>query len=669
MNKVLYPRLAINNIKKNYQTYVPFILTSICMVMMFYIVGSIANNPDILLLRGGEMLAQLLSFGIVIIGIFAIIFLLYTNGFLVKRRKKEFGLYSILGMEKKHISKILLYETLIVYLLSLIVGLILGMLFDKLVFMLVVNMLGGIVPIGFQVSRISMFNATALFSFIFLLILIISVYSVYRNQTIELLKGGKVGEKEPKAKWMLTIIGLGCLAYGYYIAITVTNVMEAIMLFFVAVLLVIVGTYILFTTGSIALLKIAKKNRNLYYKPKNFISISSMFYRMKQNAWGLASVCILSTMVLVMLSTTASLYAGVEDSISKRYIRDIGVYLDTDTADANYLEKFESEFHGYLESKGVESTNHYSYTYLQLVGFLTGNELNSDMKSIDDYTSVMDKLVIVNLITMEQYTKLTGDNANINENEVLICSVGSKIQLENIKLFDNEYKVVQKALEFESNGLDSAIVYPKLYIIVKDGVVLESIFSKQAEINTSDYQTTIQLFYGFDMSNYENDDAIFEVIDDFIHDEIGYERAFMFESKATEADFAYGMYGGLFFLGISLGLVFIVATTLIIYYKQITEGYEDRERFEIMQKVGMSLEEVKKSISSQVLQVFFLPLMVAIIHLMFAFNIISQFMVVLSFNNMSLFIYSTIITIIIFTVFYVLVYSLTAKVYYKIVSR
>ena len=669
MNKVLYPRLAINNIKKNYQTYVPFILTSICMVMMFYIVGSIANNPDILLLRGGEMLAQLLSFGIVIIGIFAIIFLLYTNGFLVKHRKKEFGLYSILGMEKKHISKILLYETLIVYLLSLIVGLILGMLFDKLVFMLVVNMLGGIVPIGFRVSRISMFNATALFSFIFLLILIISVYSVYRNQTIELLKGGKVGEKEPKAKWMLTIIGLGCLAYGYYIAITVTNVMEAIMLFFVAVLLVIVGTYILFTTGSIALLKIAKKNRNLYYKPKNFISISSMFYRMKQNAWGLASVCILSTMVLVMLSTTASLYAGVEDSISKRYIRDIGVYLDTDTADANYLEKFESEFHGYLESKGVESTNHYSYTYLQLVGFLTGNELNSDMKSIDDYTSVMDKLVIVNLITMEQYTKLTGDNANINENEVLMCSVGSKIQLENIKLFDNEYKVVQKALEFESNGLDSAIVYPKLYIIVKDGVVLESIFSKQAEINTSDYQTTIQLFYGFDMPNYENDDAIFEVIDDFIHDEIGYERAFMFESKATEADFAYGMYGGLFFLGISLGLVFIVATTLIIYYKQITEGYEDRERFEIMQKVGMSLEEVKKSISSQVLQVFFLPLMVAIIHLMFAFNIISQFMVVLSFNNMSLFIYSTIITIIIFTVFYVLVYSLTAKVYYKIVSR
>jgi len=669
MNKALYPRLAINNIKKNYQTYVPFILTSICMVMMFYIVDSIASNPDILLLRGGEMLAQLLDMGIVIIGIFAIIFLLYTNGFLVKRRKKEFGLYSILGMEKKHISKILLYETLIVYLLSLVVGLLLGVLFDKLVFMLVVNMLGGIVPIGFQVSRISMFNATTLFSFIFLLILIRSVYSVYRNQTIELLKGGKVGEKEPNAKWILTIIGLGCLAYGYYIATTVTNPLAATTLFFVAVLLVIVGTYVLFTTGSIALLKIAKKNRNLYYKPKNFISISSMFYRMKQNAWGLASICILSTMVLVMLSTTASLYAGVEDSISKRYIRDIGVYLDTDTADVSYLEEFESEFQAYLKNKGIETTNHYSYTFLQFTGFLTGNELDTNITSFDDFSSVMDKFVIANFMTMEQYTKLTGDSVSINDNEVLMYTLGGKIQLNNIMLFGNEYKVVQKAQTFESNGLDSAIVYPKLYIVVKDATVFGDIFSKQVEINQSAYPTTIQLFYGFDMPNYENDDVIFEVIDDFIHDDLGYERAFLFESKATEADFAYGMYGGLFFLGISLGLVFIVGTTLIIYYKQITEGYEDRERFEIMQKVGMSLEEVKKSINSQVLQVFFLPLVVAIIHLAFAFNIISLFMGVLSFNNMSLFIYSTIITITVFTVFYVLVYSLTAKVYYKIVSR
>jgi len=672
MNKVFYPKLALNNIRKNYQTQIPFMITCVSVIMMFYIIYSLSINEGLAgLEKGSGTTIALLGYGNKIIGIFAIIFLLYTNGFLIKRRKKEFGLYAILGMEKKHIARILVYETLIIFVTSLVLGLVLGVVFDKVMFMFLLNILGVAIPLGFYISFESMLVSSVLFGVIFLVLLLRSISQVYINQPIELLKGGSVGEKEPKIKWVLAILGAVCLAIGYYIALTTTNPLSAVMMFFVAVVLVIVGTYLLFTAGSIAFLKMQRKRRNHYYKANNFISISSMLYRMKQNALGLASICILSTMVLIMLSTTTSLLIGLEDTLKLRSPYDVEFEFYASETDTSVFELMKNDVTKVLEENNIATKDVVEYDFLKFLGATNGTKLIVDESTLEGLAT-MDNIYLVVLIPVTDYNRLANEEVNLAANEVLIDVQGAGYKQNTISIFDTEYKIAGMAKDFAKSGNDSAMIFPKMYLIVKDENVMFDIFDKRNMTNNMALMD-ISHYYAFNLVDTSREPEMVDIIRStaFYRGQVDYAHSgYSYSTKYATRNDVYDMYGGLFFLGFFLAIIFIIGTTLIIYYKQITEGYEDKERFEILQQVGMSHEEVRKSISSQVLQVFFLPLVVAIIHLLAAYKIVSSFMALLSFNNNNaVLVWSTVLTISLFAIFYIAVYVITAQVYYKIIKR
>ena len=672
MNRILYPKLALTNIRKNYQTYVPFILTSICMVMLNYIIGSLASNPSNNLIRGARSANAFLRLGVIVIVIFAVIFLLYTSGFLIKRRKKEFGLFAILGMEKKHIARVLFYETVIVYVLSMVVGLLLGITFDKLMFMFLLNLVSEKVPLGFHFSLDSLTNSLLLFSFIFVVILVWSISQVYISQPILLFKDSSVGEKEPKTRWIATIIGVGCIGFAYYIAQTFQNPLQAFTDFFIAVVLVIIGTYLLFMSGSITLLKALKKNKKFFYKPNNFISISSMLYRMKQNAAGLASICILSTMVLVMLSTTTALYVGAEETISMQSTRDISTLIYLDEKDFSSIEVIKGEISKVLQKNDAEISTEYGYTYLDLPGVLVNGEfvLDIEVESNED-------LYTFSFIALSDYKLMTNSTVELEKNEVLIGSKGEESISGSIRVNNKEYKIIGNAEKFETDSDSFMTISPTIYVIVSDLDVILEIFDYQKSKYPEDDYFKIAHYYSFDLANEIDSKKIEDIVAAFS------EEIYTFDDDTGTISAGFGTlpnidetranmrgtYGGLLFLGLFLGTVFIMGTTLIIYYKQVTEGHEDMGRYEIMQKVGMGKNEVRKTINAQVLQVFFLPLIVAIIHMLMGYRIIRKFMELVFFDTPTAFVMSTAGTITIFTIFYILIYLLTARVYYKIVSH
>jgi hypothetical protein len=509
MNRFFYTKLAVNNLVKNAQTYIPYLLTSIGTIMTFYNMRFLVAAKDIGNLSDSASLRSVLALGAGVIAVFSVIFLFYTNSFLIKRRKKEFGLFNILGMEKKHIARIMFWETLLVAVISLCVGLAAGILFSKLMILLLFKIISFRVTFGFEIPISAVIYTTVLFGGIFILNLIYNISQVVRSKPIELLQGGNVGEKEPKTNWLLASIGAVSLGIAYYIALTTESPLAALQLFFVAVVLAMIGTHCLFTAGSIALLKMLRKNKSYYYQSKHFIPVSGMIYRMKQNATGLANICILSTAVIIMLSTTVSMYVGMEDVLRTRYPRNIIVSASNVSGELSY---------------------HYAF-------------------DVDDERDAQISLV----------------------------------------------STLQKAVH---------------------------------QLNVDGYV----------------------------------------EGAESSRESFYSLYGGLFFIGIFLGLLFIMATVLIIYYKQIAEGYDDRERFEIMQKVGMSRAEVKQAIQSQVLTVFFLPLVTAVIHIAFAFKVITKLLEVLNLTNVQLYAGCTVVTILVFAVFYIIVYAVTARTYYNIVS-
>ena len=362
MNRFFYFKLAVTNIKKNAKTYVPYIITSILTICMFYIICSLSNNPDLTKATGTGTMSEVLFLGTIVCGIFAVIFLFYTNSFLMKRRKKEFGLYNILGMEKKHISRVVLCETLIISVISLVFGILVGILFDKLMLLVLLSMFSVKIPLGFYISSASLNSTFILFAGIFLLIFLNSIRQIHLAKPIELLHGSSVGEKEPKAKWFLTLIGILLLGLGYYISLTTTNPLGAFGLFFVAVICVIIGTYLLFITGSITILKMLKKNKRFYYKASHFISISGMIYRMRQNAAGLANICILSTMVLVTVSSTISLWGSIADLVNTRYPREIVLTLNNNNSQIS--KQLLEDTYQYIDTQNLHVKNSLEYTYL-----------------------------------------------------------------------------------------------------------------------------------------------------------------------------------------------------------------------------------------------------------------------------------------------------------------
>ncbi|MBU5455083.1 FtsX-like permease family protein [Caproiciproducens sp. MSJ-32] len=658
MSKIFYAKLALINIKKNGKTYFPYMVAAISTIMMFYTMHFISINDGLNNMSGGDSLKIILGLGNYVIGLFSIIFLFYTNSFLIKRRKNEIGLYNILGMEKRHIARVMIWETFFVGISTIVIGLLSGILISKLMFLVLLKILTFEVPLGFFISKESIAITVILFGAIFILTLLNNLGQIHLSKPVELLRGGQVGEKEPKTKWIMTIIGVISLSAGYYIALTTESPLAAIYLFFVAVILVIIGTYSLFTAASIALLKILRKNKKFYYKTNNFINVSGMIYRMKQNAVGLSNICILSTCVLVMLSTTVSLYIGMEDVLRNRYPRDIAVRVDNVSDEME--EKLDNIIIKEAEKHNISIKDIIKYRSIEVPMFQKNNSFSLANRDIGNYSDIS----LLNIMPLESYNSQENKSINLEDNEVLLYAFRGEIKEDTVNILGNEFKVKEQLKDFNSEGILSAIAAKSYYIVVKDVETIEKLLFN-VDIYGEKFEN-LSYFYAFNTEgDAENQINLINVLSNMISEASlsGYAEG-LEESRGA----FFSLYGGLFFLGLFLGFLFIMATVLIMYYKQVSEGYDDKQRFEIMQKVGLSKEEVKKSIKSQVLMVFFLPLLMAIIHIAFAFKVITKLLSVLNLTNVTLFALCTVGTILVFAVFYGIVYSLTARVYYKLVS-
>ena len=642
MNNFIYEKLAVTNLKNNRKTYVPYIFTGVLTVMMFYIIDALSRGKGIT----QDTLKICLQYATGVIVVFAVIFLFYTNSFLIKRRKKEIGVYNILGMGKRHIARMMAVETILTAGISILGGLVFGIIFGKLMYLLLLKILRNSVDMQFSVNGTAIVQTVILFAGIFLLTYLYNILQIQLVNPVELLHGGNQGEKEPKSRWLLVIIGVAALGNGYWIALTTEAPLEALLKFFVAVVCVIIGTYALFIAGSIVVLKILRKNKAYYYNPKHFTSVSGMIYRMKQNGAGLANICVLSTMVLVMVSTTVSLYAGMEDILDSRFPRDVSIVCNE--ADTNKEETLQRLIKEQCEKAGVKITDRVRYRYGSMNAVLKGNNLEKVEQYYPD-----NHFYYVEMITQEEYNRIEKKNVSLKEQEILTYTTNGKCGKKQINIAGQNYQVKKELSEMTSQPKSTAEMYKTLYIVFANAEQIERIES----------------FSYADKFNLKGDDGKQKEALEQIQNEF-YEKFpdGTMESRMLSRSSFYELYGGLFFIGIYLGSMFIMATVLIIYYKQISEGYDDRERYQIMQKVGMSKKEVKRSIRSQVLSVFFLPLVVAVIHVAVAFKVMTKILGVLNLTNVSLFAVCTIITIAVFAVFYIIVYSITAKEYYRIVN-
>ena len=642
MNNFIYEKLAVTNLKNNRKTYVPYIFTGVLTVMMFYIIDALSKGKGIT----QNTLKICLQYATGVLIVFAVIFLFYTNSFLIKRRKKEIGVYNILGMGKRHIARMMAVETILTAGISILGGLVFGIIFGKLMYLLLLKILHNSVDMQFSVNGTAIVQTVILFAGIFLLTYLYNILQIQLVNPVELLHGGNQGEKEPKSRWLLVIIGVAALGNGYWIALTTEAPLEALLKFFVAVVCVIIGTYALFIAGSIVVLKMLRKSKAYYYNPKHFISVSGMIYRMKQNGAGLANICVLSTMVLVMVSTTVSLYAGMEDILDSRFPREVSIVCNQ--ADADHEEIIDHLLKEQSEKTGVKITDRVRCRYGSMNAVLKGDKLEKvDQYYPDNY------FYYVEMMTQDEYNRIEKRNVSLKKQEILTYTTNGKCGKKQINIAGQNYQVKKELSEMTSQPKRTAEMYKTLYIVFANAEQIERIES----------------FSYADKFNLKGDDGKQKEALEQIQNEF-YEKIpdGMMESRMLSRSSFYELYGGLFFIGIYLGSMFIMATVLIIYYKQISEGYDDRERYQIMQKVGMSKKEVKRSIRSQVLSVFFLPLVVAVIHVAAAFKVMTKILGVLNLTNVSLFAVCTIITIAVFAVFYIIVYSITAKEYYRIVN-
>lgn len=641
-------------------------LTCIGTIAMYYIMVFIASNEGLNDMPGSAALRSILFLGTVVIAIFAFIFLFYTNNFLLKQRKKEFGLYNILGMDKQNLAVMIAFETLITSLISLVIGILIGILFSKIIYMVLLKALGFTVPIIYSITIDGIRNCILLFGCIFSLMLLRNIFNISSYNPIELIKGSNVGEKEPKAKWISAIIGFLCLGVAYYIAVTTENPLSAIFLFFIAVVLVIIGTYLLFETGSIVILKVLRKNKSYYYKPNNFLSISNMIYRMKQNAKGLANICILSTMVIVMVAGTVSLYFGIDDCVDNFIAYDMEFkvsYIDENNQEAMQNTIYEeAEKHNIEIDKLHITPDFVSYLYLQ----------TTDNHFVSDRISNNCKEVVLRFFTEDSFNQKYSKNLVLTSPDNVAIFTNDSYDSAVFEINNTFYNIQELGTDLHVSGLDSSYLYPSYYVIFKDLNTLSNFFTE--------YTKGKEEYYGFnDMmefrisinvkGNNETQLKFYDIAYARIRDYSDDVYLIYGDSRASTYQELLVFYGGFLFLGIFLGTLFIMAMALIMYYKQIVEGYDDKKRFEIMRKVGLSDEETKHVINSQIIKIFFLPLVVAIIHYAFAFKLITRLLQLLNLTNVKLFFTCSVITIIIFALMYLIVYLLTAKVYYKIISE
>jgi len=684
MKAGFYSKIALNNIKKNYRFYVPHILTGAGLLGCFYIMMTLALDKRLAGVRGGNYIPTFMGMGLAVMTILSAILILYTNSFLMKQRKREFGLYNILGMEKRHVARVIFHEMLISSSISIALGLLVGMLFYKLSSLLICRLLSVDIIIGFYfVTPMTLIPSALFFALLYVLTYAINRISIARMKPVELLASNRVGEREPKIKWLLLITGILTLGAGYYIAVTTESPLEAIYLFFVAVILVIIGTYSLFVAGSIFVLKLLKKNEGYYYNKKHMTAVSGLIYRMKQNAVGLASIAILATGVLVMISTTVSLYTGMQQTLDSNYPQHL--YLSAgyegkegrfteipQTTLADIVKKAAAE--NRVEISSIETQRYLEVAYIYENGAL----VLRDSRVVTDID--LASLTSITYLTQEQYEYLTGKKLNLDADDIAVCSITANIGNSDIisdflTIGERTYHVAETLAIFpiQNRMANTVNCYG---VVVSSDDALDAIYNEQKSvygINASEYTNRLAVTYSDRQKAIEAGDAMRSIIKADISS-IAAEQAgekhswsMSFDAIWEVREAIYGMYGTLLFLGILLGLVCMFATVLIIYYKQISEGYEDRSRYQIMMKIGMSGDEVKKSIGSQILMVFFLPLIVAGVHAAFAFPILDKLLHILLLSSTWLFIGCSIAVYVVFALVYILIYTLTARTYYKIV--
>lgn len=649
MHSILYPKLALTNLAKNKSTYFPYMLTSIVCIMTSYSVAFISTNNGLASMPGGAVTLSLFFLATLVIDLFCILLMFYTNSFLIKRRKKELGLYCVLGMEKRHVALVLFFETLFTAIACLILGLLFGILFARLMFLVLLYILRFETPFAFSVSLPALAITVVLFLCIYGATLVYNLRSVRLAKPVELLSSEKSGEKEPKTSWVFTCVGLITLGCGYFIALYFQNPVQALMMFFLAVVLVIIGTYCLFTSGSIALLKTLRRNKHFYYKPNNFISVSGMIYRMKQNASGLASICILSTMVLVTVSSTLCLYMGRTDMLNSMFPRDITVsFMENENDERPAL--VEEAFNQALAASGLEAENRSHCSSLSIsVACVDGVYATSDMIQGFNFS----------LVGQSDYNEIAeAEPVSLAADEAVFYPVGGFHPGETINLGGNVLRIVKVLERNVFAGVGNYDGAQGGVVVVQDEMMRPLFTAMGVKESTRLYYST-----GFDLR-----DATAQQEKDLALDISARVDNVLVNSRAKIAWEWDSTYGCFLFLGIFFGSLFLMATVLIIYYKQISEGFEDHERFIIMQKVGMSRKEVRRAISKQILTVFFLPLGAAAMHMAFAFPLIRRVLMVFSLNNVGLFFACTGATFLIFAVVYILVYRATARVYYRLAN-
>ena len=658
---LFYSKFALNNLVKNKRFILPYIFSAIFTIASFYILTSLSLGKNLdKLPQGISATKQVLGFGVIVIAIFSAIFLFYTYSFLIKRRVREFGLYSVLGMTKKQIARILILETIFIAVITLVFGLAFGLLFDKLMLLVLLKLFTAGVSFGFVITPIAVFLTILLFGGIFFLLLIYTVIKISRLKIVALLKEENNGEREPKARFILAILGLGLTGYGYYLAQTIQNPIKAITMFFVAVLAVIFGTYLIFMAVSITVLKLMKNNKTFYYKPKNFISVSGLLYRMKRNAVGLANICILSTMVLVTMGTTSALYAGSEEAYNTRFPRDIIIngYRSTE----GKLTEIEKNVKKATQDAGVEAKDLVSYNMLNVVGRLNGTEINYE----SEFTGSFDKLKSIVVLELKDYNKVSKEQKTLNTGETLLfIDKKGKYEANEITVQGVNLKIKEKLTDFPGAlGTAAANVIDTYYVVVKDNADVKKIESAlKKKLNMSDEEGEVYNYVGFNISD-KTKEA--KVIENF--KQLEKESNTNIEGKAENETNFKGFYASFLFIGVFISMIFVVSQVVIMYYKQISEGYEDKGKFGIMRKVGLTDRQIKQSIRSQVLMIFFAPLAIATLHTVVAYPFIEKILKLFLATDNNVFLIALAVTIAVFAVFYLIVYLITSRIYYRIIN-
>lgn len=675
MKRAFYLRLAWDGIRKNKKLYVPYILTCVGTVAMFYIVSFLSKAGSLESMAGGSTMQLILMLGTVVLGVFALLILFYTNSFLIRRRKKEFGLYNILGMDKGNLSRILIWEAILLYAVAVFGGLALGILFSKLAELLMIRILEMDASFTFTVSPQSVITTLILFAAIFFLILLNSLRQIHMTNPVELLKSESTGEKPPKANFLLALVGVLLLGGAYVIAVMIKEPMVAIYAYFIAVLMVILGTYLLFIAGSVALCKALQKNKHYYYKTNHFVSVSTMAYRMKRNGAGLASICILSTMVLVMVSCTVCLYFGMEDGMRTLYPRNITIDVEVDSPQAYSDRLYTLVDSAARDAVGASGQTMENKADFRMATFNIGQNDSGEYEVLSGSGYPVNGFVVY-VVPLEDYNRVMGKNETLAPGQALFYEPKS-----NAFDFDTfsvagmpQLQIMGEVDDFVSCNSDMAMVTQSVYLFTPDfGTYLTAL--TQLPHTDGDPGYYMEYLYGFDVPAEDSvqidiNDALSQnasLQSPEVAQEIGIQTLSIDCAAGAHTAFL-SLYGGLFFLGILLGIVFICAAVLIMYYKQLSEGYEDKARFDIMQKVGMTKREIKKSINSQMLTVFFAPLLLAGTHLAFNFPLINRTISLLGFQNMHLLLLSTVICFLVFALLYMAVYRVTSGAYYKIVS-